>query len=319
VIPSREFPQQPTEENTTMAVKLPEYTNQRVKMAQVQVDPDLNSRKGELNEKSIAELAADIKTNGPIHPPVLIPATQAGGKYAKEALSKPFVLVAGFRRMAAYERLGVEAADFRVGPDTMGLKEALAVNLSENLAREDLTAYEIAMQCRRLRDDYKMTAADIGKAVRAHAGDASTNKALSEGFVNNLIRCTTLHPEIVTEWKNGNAAASLRTLIDLAAIKGEAKQLHAWKVATGEIEEEGDDTGGEGDGAGEGSTSSKRPSARKVERAMEHLKTMDVSDEYKAGALAAFKFANGVNKSFGGQKFDAREKAPKEEGAEAGE
>jgi ParB/RepB/Spo0J family partition protein len=297
-----------------MATEYGTFSNARIIRAEILVDPELNSRKS-TDPKKIDKLAQSIKAQGQIHPCLLIRTAQLGGKY--DGCGFPYTLVCGFRRQAALDinaegaglKQDKQEADYRIAPVEWQIQDAITANLTENLSREDLTTYELAMQCVELRDTFKMQAKDIAAKVRAHDCEQGDKKVLSEPHINNLMRCaTSLHPDILKAWQDGHPKASLRTLIALAAEKDTDAQLRAWRgVETPEVGEEG-----EGEGEGEGSKGdkaerpAKRPSITQLTMMIENVKTAVEAKkrdpEFGKGAIAALRYAAGLSTKIPGVK-----------------
>jgi ParB/RepB/Spo0J family partition protein len=283
---------------------IPQLHNIKLNLTDIHVDKSINSRQA-YDEQSLNKLAEDIKENGALHPPVVMRLPQKEYPNSK----KPYLLVAGFRRFAAYELLGQKDADFRVAPETSTLKDGLSINLSENLGRDDLKPWEIAFQCAKLRNDFKMTNVDIAKSVKAYnTSDRQEDRAaMSETHINNLIRCTELHKSIIKEWKDGNKYASLRVLIKLAAEKDPKTQLDAWRRITGELDQEAPS----GDGAGEeeaSATPAARPTRADCQFAAQAIADSDHTPEWKQGAMIALAWAAGERKTLPGVKLGKKGK-----------
>lgn len=302
-----------------MATEYGQFTSARVIRSEILVDPELNSRKT-ADPKKIDKLAQSIKAQGLIHPPLLIRCAQLGETYEKEGL--PYVLVCGFRRQAAMD-INAEGAgtppdktegDYRIAPIEWTIQDAKTANLTENLSREDLSTYELAMQCVELRDDFGMSSKDIAGKVKAHDCEQGDRKVLSEGHINNLMRCaTSLHPDILKAWQDQHPKASLRVLIQLAAEKDEATQLAMWRgVEHPEQAGEGEGEGGEGEG-GEGGGSredapTRRPSIAQLTIMIEAVKAAVKAEkrdpEFGKGAVAALRFAAGLAANIPGVKVE---------------
>lgn len=301
-----------------MGTEYGQFTNARVIRSEVLVDVDLNSRKM-VDPKKVDKLAQSIKSQGLIHPCLLIRTAQLGEKYANEG--HPYVLVCGFRRQAALdinaESAGLSQdkteADYRIAPIEWTIQDAITANLTENLAREDLTTYELALQCVQLRDAFGMAAKDIAAKVKAHDCEQGDRKVLSEAHINNLMRCvTSLHPDILKAWQDGHPRASLRLLIALAAEKDETTQLNMWRNVENPKEEEGGESGegGEGgEGRGEREPLPRRPSIGNITAMMEAVKTAVKNEkrepEFGKGAIAALRYAAGLANNIPGVKLES--------------
>jgi len=298
-----------------MATEYGTFSSARVIRNEILVDPDLNSRKT-IDPKKIDKLAQSIKAQGLIQPPLLIRAAQLGKKY--ESDGHPYVLIVGFRRQTAIdinaEAAGIEKnkqeTDYRIAPVEWTIQDAITANLTENLAREDLTTFELAGQCVELRDTYKMSPKDIANKVRAHDCEQGDRKPLSEAHINNLMRCfTQLHPEILKAWQDQHPKASLRTLITLAAEKDQDLQLRAWRGVENPQEGEGEGKGGgggEGNGQGQNDKPTRRPSATAIavmiEAVRDAVKNEKRDPDFGKGAIAALRWAAGLSATIPGVK-----------------
>lgn len=113
-----------------------------VETTDVLVQDSFNSR-GVFSKASVMELAEDIKANGLIQPIVI----------AKNLLTdgpEKYMLVAGFRRCKAMQVLGSETIPAIFREDITELRQAILVNLSENIERLDLTFMQEAQTVSRL-------------------------------------------------------------------------------------------------------------------------------------------------------------------------
>lgn len=291
-------------------------TSVQVLRSQILVDPDLNSRKV-MDPKAVDRLAASIKQQGLIHPCLIVKAEQLGKKYAGTGF--PFVLIAGFRRQAALDSLfdpadANTAHEYRLAPESWDLTDAMAANLTENLAREDITPYELATRCAELRE-IGLTPKEIAQKVRAMDCEQGDRKPLSETHINNLVRCATqLQPEILAAWKAQHARASVRVLIQLAAEKDAATQLSMWKgIESPQPEGEEGGESGEGGGAREPKDRRPRPTRPQLDIMIEAVKAAGKEGareaEFVRGAVFALKFAAGYAKSIPGVKVPDQEEA----------
>lgn len=288
-----------------------QITTITAKRSDVLIDPDLNSRKT-IDQKALDRLTSSIKAQGIISPCLVIHSSQLGKKY--ENSPQPLVLIAGFRRQAALDAInGTEAEvvhEYRLAPESWDLSDAMAANLTENLAREDISPYELATRCAELRA-IGLTPEEISKKVRALDCEQGDRKPLSVTHINNLVRCATqLQPEILEAWKAQHPRASVRVLIQLAAEKDAAIQLSMWKGIENP-QPEGEE-GGEGEGGGgssqlrESKDKRPRPTRPQLEIMIEAVKAAGKEGkrepEYVRGAVAALKYAAGLSKGIPGVK-----------------
>lgn len=301
---------------------IPQFSNVRVLRDEIVVEEELNSRQP-FEPETVKKLADSIKAQGLLAPPLLIRASQMGEEFTDKGL---YVLVAGFRRQAALDLLEVKEADYRLAPADWVATDALTANLTENLAREDLTPYETAMQCAKLRDEFGMTAADIAKKVKAHDSDPEGKQVLSESHVNNLVRCATeLHPQILEAWKVQHPRASLRMLIKLSAEKDQTVQVGIWDgMQKGMTYEEACAAVGKDADKGKKKENKEkdppRPSAAVLALAIKFVKKA-VKDgkrdpEWGKGAVAALKYASGVEKGIPGVKMTEEDPEGEEDDAD---
>lgn len=155
------------------------------------VDATFNVRR-KVDESAVKALVADIKMRGLLNP-VTVQHGDKGGT---------FKLVAGFTRMAALDVLGWNVIPVTVLSDTS--KDAgVFANLAENVARDAIPTYDLAVKLADIKSRFKMSANDI--AARLAAGDdEGTGKRLSKGHVNNLVNLVqNLHPTLLKMWEAG--------------------------------------------------------------------------------------------------------------------
>ncbi len=156
------------------------------------INPD-QPRK-EFDEKSLKELADSIREHGVIQPLVV---TQVGEHYR---------IVAGERRYRASKIAGLDTVPVIVRNHAE--LEELEIALVENVQRVDLSPLEQAVSIVRLRDQFSLSIADIGKKL----GKAETT-------VSNIIRLLQLPKEAVealqkNEISEGHARAILALKTD---------------------------------------------------------------------------------------------------------
>lgn len=281
----------------------------KIQRREVWVDSSLNSRKY-VDPKRLDKLVQSIKIQGLMQPCVIIKTQQMGKNY--KDLSLPYILICGFRRQAAMDIIHGDEyeMEYRLAPSTWTIEDAIAANLTENLAREDLTTFEIAQQCVTLRDQFGMSAKDIAHKVRAHDSEIGDKKPLSESHINNLMRCIdNLHETILAAWKDGHPKASLRVLIQLAAEKDQEIQLQMWlgienPHLAAEIDEVLDAKDRKIEEKEEKPT--RRPTMPQLTSMMiairEAIKEGKKSEEWGKGAMAAMRYAAGMTPTVSGIK-----------------
>jgi ParB/RepB/Spo0J family partition protein len=150
-------------------------------------------------EADIQKLMLSLQEHGQLTP-VLVRKVDKPGKGIK-----PYQLIAGFRRYTCITGLSANektAARWKDGIEARVLevteKEAAYLNLLENEDRKDISAYELAMASKRIKDKYGETTTAIAARLRK-----------SQGYVSNLINnIELLHPTILESWKKGGKATS---------------------------------------------------------------------------------------------------------------
>ncbi|NVD96742.1 ParB/RepB/Spo0J family partition protein [Massilia sp. BJB1822] len=153
-----------------------------------------------MDEGSLTELAASIKTQGIMQPILVRPVGQTGGKTRYE-------IIAGERRFRAAQMAGLENVPVLVRDvdDTT----AAAMALIENMQREDLNPLEEAQGIHRLITDFSFTHEQAAHAV-----------GRSRSAVSNLLRLM-------------NLAAPVQTMLMAGDIDmGHARALLAVDAAT---------------------------------------------------------------------------------------
>lgn len=260
----------------------------RLALHEINADESFNARL-EYNAERLEELTADIRKNG-MYNPLIVRKNAKTGKYD---------LISGFTRLKALHAIEKEAkakskedgkthvpvtafvqiADAAEMDDTT----AMLTNLKENMLRQNLTPYEVAKKAHFISRKSDMTAAQIGNQLGKGAG-----------HISNLIRIIEkVHPDIQEEWRKGHPSATTDYLLKLAT-KDKDEQWAAWEAKTGAAEEEGDEDAEEGEGEGDGEEvrKPKKPSLKKLEAAIDAVNaTKGKSDDWKAGAVAALRFA----------------------------
>jgi len=206
----------------------------KISLSKVKVDPAFNVRMiYEEEGNTIADLAANITANGLLNPPSVIPIGAAN--------SGEYFLVVGFRRFKAMQSLKWTEGDFRV---LLGVskQQSYILNMVDNEAKKDLTAYERATRCAQLAEEFTMTHADI--AARCY---------LSKSYVDSLLRIRkkVIKP-VIDVWKNpSHPLYEFCTTDTLARLAGlDAKEQKVVFESWGKdepIEDEGDTSDTDGD------------------------------------------------------------------------
>ena len=130
-----------------------------------------------MDETSLSELAASIKTQG-IMQPVLVRPLDSGSPV-------PYEIIAGERRFRAAQMAGLEEIPVLVRE--VDDQAAAAMALSENIQREDLNPLEEAQGIQRLISDFNFTHEQAAHAV-----------GRSRSAVSNLLRLINLAQPVQT-------------------------------------------------------------------------------------------------------------------------
>ena len=164
---------------------LPPAKDGVIKLADLIVDDSFNARtsldsNNEMDPK-VADIANSMTSAGQMMP--IIVEERKGGK---------FFLVCGFRRSAAAKALGWEEIRARIYRP-MTEAQRLYLNVMENSARSDLSAYDIAMACQKLF------------ATGETSNDVAAKLGMSRPYMTNLHGCVTkLCPQVMERWKLEN-------------------------------------------------------------------------------------------------------------------
>jgi len=148
-------------------------TNESLRELNVnQLKPGKYQPRSHMDEESLKELAASIKSQGVIQP-ILV----------REMPNSSYEIIAGERRWRASQLAGLTQVPVlvRVVPDNA----ALAMALIENIQREDLNPLEEAVGIQRLIDEFQMTHQEAADAV-----------GRSRSAASNLLRLLKLPVEV---------------------------------------------------------------------------------------------------------------------------
>jgi ParB family chromosome partitioning protein len=152
-----------------------------------QIVPGKNARPAwERVDARLLDLAASIREHGILEPLLVRELPARSG-----SAGRVFELLAGFRRLAAARHLGLARVPARVV--LAGDDEALALNLAENLAREDLAEADALRVAAQLQETYGWGVRRIARATGRSAswisdllqvaGSAEERRALEAGQV----------------------------------------------------------------------------------------------------------------------------------------
>lgn len=213
-----------------------------IQPSEILVDEKFNSR---AKYERIDDLAKRIKAEGQTVPVIVSPTGNS---------KTPYRLVAGFRRYLAVSSLKGPKLKAIVR-DIKTEKEAFLVNLSENIARDDLTPYEVAVSLVRLRDTYKMSATEIGAFL-------NVSKGFSKSNINHLISAVEkLHTKILQAWKDEHPACTMHNIIKWKSLTHD-EQLEAFSGAAAVKADAGDDGEDIETGGGDSGEEKPKPAAR---------------------------------------------------------
>ncbi len=263
-------------------IKVPAGFNVRSRVEKLEehkASIDTETGKACCHAHSIEHLAADIRRNGLLTPPIV--------KRAK----KGFELIAGFRRLEAIGMLKWKEVPVTIHEE-MTEEQAYLTNLLENLSRENLSAYDIAARC----TEFKKRFGWSGEAIAAKVGK-------TKGYVNNLMRCyEALDAKILEAWKNGDKRAKTDALNTLARLD-KKEQVAQWE-ATAEKDSKAKP---------EGTVKAPKSRSRDVlAHAFAVVEKANMHAKAKEGAMAALAFAMGDSDLILGMSVKPEGKLPKE-------
>lgn len=176
-----------------------EYDKNQLKELKISdISPDPDQPRQHFNKEKLEELANSIRIHGVLQPIVVI---RKGSK---------FLIVAGERRYRASKLVGLEKVPAVVRE--LSDQNRLELSLIENIQRDNLNVLEMAEAYSKLREQFNLTAKEIGERVGGR----------SESAVLNTLRLLKL-PQIVKDYivsgelKEGQARPLLK--IDEKTIK----------------------------------------------------------------------------------------------------
>lgn len=259
-----------------------------IPLSKLIVRPEENARKV---MKDIGKLAGEIKQEGQLTP-IMVREDEKG----------KFRVICGFRRIAALKMNKTKTVRAQLyGGDERACD---LMNLKENVAREDLTTYELAWACLRMKEKHKMSGNKIADALRGMKG-------MGKAYVNRLIGCMTKGPDyVVTAWADPDAAnhgaATIENMEKVISLKGSPdKAAEKWAEFCG-LGSTGDGGGGGGTG-GNGNDNPDPPKPTKrlhsgdyelalmgVARAVTEE---EITEEEAEGAIGVLKWVSGKTKT----------------------
>ena len=176
-----------------------EYDKSQLKELKISdISPDPEQPRRHFNKEKLEELASSIKIHGVLQPIVVI------------RKNSKFLIVAGERRYRASKLAGLERVPAVVRE--LSDQNRLELSLIENIQRDNLNVLEMAEAYSKLREQFNLTAKEIGERVGGR----------SESAVLNTLRLLKL-PQLVKDYiisgelKEGQARPLLK--IDEETIK----------------------------------------------------------------------------------------------------
>ena len=176
-----------------------EYDKSQLKELKISdISPDSEQPRRHFNKEKLEELANSIKIHGVLQPIVVV------------RKNSKFLIVAGERRYRASKLAGLERVPAVIRE--LSDQNRLELSLIENIQRDNLNVLEMAEAYSKLREQFNLTAKEIGERVGGR----------SESAVLNTLRLLKL-PQIVKDYivsgelKEGQARPLLK--IDEETIK----------------------------------------------------------------------------------------------------
>jgi ParB/RepB/Spo0J family partition protein len=147
----------------------------------IHIAKDFNAR---LKYEGIDNLADDIKRNGLLQPIVVRESK------AKNGEGSAYEIIAGHRRFKALEKLEWDAVPCVLSVFKEEI-DAIFANLDENVARQNLSGYELARKINEIREKHGMAPTAIGRRLGA----------VSSSYIGNLLRIMEkVAPKIIERW-----------------------------------------------------------------------------------------------------------------------
>lgn len=109
-------------------------------------------------EEDVSDLIESIKKVGLVSPPIIC-------NDFKKSKTKKYIIVAGNRRFHALKKLGHKEYDFFLTELVTTEKQLILHNMSENIARKDITPYQEGLVYRKMAKSYKMSAKEIAASL----------------------------------------------------------------------------------------------------------------------------------------------------------
>ena len=243
----------PAAKNHPPATVYSENDIKAVKLDDIFADYDWNSRSkanvesqvtasSESNEGTgLMGLVAGILRDGQDEPVVIRP-IEGGKSLGGKSTSKPFELVAGFRRFEAFTRIqndktlrdargsdplvkNVPNGAIRAVVKSLTVAQARSLNLRENTNRSDMTTPDLVFGVRDMSFNHKIASADI-----------AADLGISNSYCTKLVKIATIQRKILEHWRLGGEfegvpsakAVTVEDMTELANVTAD-RQIEKYK------------------------------------------------------------------------------------------
>lgn len=185
---------------TTTPFATPAGGSMDIPLARIIVDDEFNVRQVRDEEKDKA-LATSMKKEGQLQDVIVEPVEDGN-----------FKLIAGYRRMRAAKINGWDSIRAVIWQPTNDKGEPLTekkeievaryfVNLAENVARDNVTPFDLAFRCKMMKDKYDLDGKSIASRVGRNTSYVNNLLAIVGGVEKGEHAGNTLIPEILDQWK----------------------------------------------------------------------------------------------------------------------
>jgi len=169
------------------------------------IDRDPNQPRVHFDEEKLKELSASIKTYGVLSPILVAPSTIAGR----------FKLVSGERRLRASQLAGLTSIPAVIDKDADGNGDrTLAVQLVENIQRDDLTPLERAHAIGALKETFNLSIRDIADKL-----------GVSKGMVQRSLEILELPDDLMNALREGASESKVLLLAKIPDAEVRASYL----------------------------------------------------------------------------------------------
>lgn len=169
------------------------------------IDRDPNQPRVHFDEEKLKELSASIKTYGVLSPILVAPSTIAGR----------YKLVSGERRFRASQMAGLTSIPAVIDKDSDGNGDrTLAVQLVENIQRDDLTPLERAHAIGALKETFNLSIRDIADKL-----------GVSKAMVQRSLEILELPDDLMNALREGAAESKVLLLAKIPDAEVRASYL----------------------------------------------------------------------------------------------